>query len=556
MKLAAHRLDGLAASLTTLALLLVSPSAVAQTIGLAPGAPADTFEMKTVAKGLSQPTDLAAAPDGRLIIVERLGDVVVLGKDRQPVREAPAHIAVSPQASDAKYGTEQGLLGVVLDPDFSANHTLYFYASLGSDPERKNQVVKTVLADDGTLGELVPLLKPEDPGLRGPWNHNGGGLAIYNRQLYIGVGDTGHNKSPPNNRLATCLNSPNGKILRINLDGSIPADNPLTLLQTVTGCTDWDQPLTPQPPDKRIFAWGVRNPFRFWIDPANGNLWLADVGENTREEVSLVHKGQHMGWPFEEGTKKFEARFQDFQPANSCQGITPAAACSPPVYDYPHVGNRKCIIGGPIASDGCQWPEAWRNKYFFGDETSGEVFTLDVTPDRAGVVPVAAGGAALFATVSGMSALRMGLDNALYIVEVTSGAVERIAPKGKTDVQCQPAGGGPGMATAGTSGAGAPSGSSAGAPNGGGASGAMTGGIANGGIANGVTPNTSVAGSAVAGASTAGAAANEDAPSAADASGCGCRAGGPRGPASSDVLVFFVLSLGVWRRRARRGLSA
>src|SRR5262249_54730793 len=152
----------------------------------------------------------------------------------------------------------------------------------------KNRVYKAVLNADDML--TVDLARPIvgasrglGPGLWGPANHDGGGLIIYQNQLYVGVGDTGHNTSPPTNKYASCLNVGNGKILRVNLDGSIPDDNPLANVTTdVTACDVggtnvvggvWET----APPDRRIYAWGLRNPWRFWIDPHTGLMWIGDV---------------------------------------------------------------------------------------------------------------------------------------------------------------------------------------------------------------------------------------------------------------------------------------
>src|SRR5262249_58009276 len=107
------------------------------------------------------------------------------------------------------------------------------------------------------------------------------------------------------NWIGTCLTTANGKVLRINLDGTIPADNPLVGTQ-VPAC-DGSPGSQPDPsnvtgtPRTEIWSWGFRNPFRFSFDPQTGRLWLVDVGEVSYEEVDLVGKGQHYGWPWRGG---------------------------------------------------------------------------------------------------------------------------------------------------------------------------------------------------------------------------------------------------------------
>ena len=128
-------------------------------------------------------------------------------------------------------GSEKGLLGVVVD----AQENIYLYASTGNDNANKHKVYKARAAADGTV--TVDLMTPlVSMGLEGPANHDGGGLVIYKDHLYISVGDTGANNTPPLNKYGACLNKPNGKILRVKLDGTVPDDNPLSGVAMVTSC--------------------------------------------------------------------------------------------------------------------------------------------------------------------------------------------------------------------------------------------------------------------------------------------------------------------------------
>src|SRR5262249_6757289 len=152
-------------------------------------------------------------PDGRAVITLQGGDVVVFSP--AGVKTAAGHIPVLPNGSG-----EQGLLGVVADPNYAANHYVYFYADVGTTSNDKHQIIRIVIGNDSLLGAQTVILGTgaPTPGIFGPANHNGGGMIIYQNQLYSSVGDTGNNATPPTNELGTCLNSPNGKILRINLD--------------------------------------------------------------------------------------------------------------------------------------------------------------------------------------------------------------------------------------------------------------------------------------------------------------------------------------------------
>ena len=549
------------------------------------------LEVKVLAMGLSQPTDVAELPDGRVVITQRLGDVVVVDKNGDQIESGT--IMVYPE-----FG-EQGLLGVVADPDFATNHYLYFYASAGTtsdDPKNKHKVFRIVLGDDGMLGERTTII---DKGLRasrssvdgGASNHNGGGLQIYKGKLFLSVGDTGHNKTPPNNELGTCLNATNGKILRVNLDGSVPDDNPLSNETMVTGCDDWNTATKDEAPEKKIFAWGFRNPYRFWIDPMTSRMWIGDVGETTKEEVSVGSpidgtgagaKGEHFGWPFAEGTTKYTQSF----PAASCMDVKPARDCVPPVYDYGHGMNNNCVIGGLIP-DGCGWKAPWNARYLFGDNGSGRIWYLDVNADRSGVTSTTTKD---FASSQGVGSFRMGANGTLYIAEVSGGVVDKITPKGLDPAMCGGSSGGTGGMGAGgaaagsTSSGGVAGGSSGGISNGGNAGSAPTGGRtgtsggggvpASGGSGTGGAPTggssaakggtgpamggTSTAGTTASGGSTATAgngaanAAGSGGSSGDDKSGCGCRVGGDAPSSTSLMALSGLLGLMAFRRRRSR----
>jgi glucose/arabinose dehydrogenase len=513
------------------------------------------FDISDYAQGLTQPTDIAWLRDGRAVITQKGGNIAV----RRP--DGTLIVAAGRPPGMVDSASEKGLLGVVADPD--APNVFYFYASLGNDTLNKHKVLKATLNQNNTF-TFDPKLLISD-GLQGPANHDGGGLVIFQKQLYISVGDTGANASPPNNKYGSCLNRANGKILRLNLDGTVPNDNPLSDLTTVTGCATENRAsgdFGMFPPDKRIFAWGFRNPFRFWIDPMTGRLWIGDVGESIRESVHVGGKGQHFGWPFQEGTRRHPPR-----PAWSvgdCDEMVPSTPCTPPVFDYANSGARgdNCIIGGLIP-DGCGWPEDFKTRYFFGDNGSGTVWTLEVRPDRLGVM---ANSRKVFGRVPGLVTFRMGPDSSLYAVSVSQRRVARITPKNQPAacVNTSPADGGSAPpvtrdAGAASMDAAAPTGAGGGA----GAAGSGTGGTPGstpGGPAGAGTGGT--AGSSPGGA--AGTPGQAGSPGTADArigspgpevtmpdeGGCGCSlTGKPR--AATGLLGGVFFALWALRRRSR-----
>jgi len=405
-------------------------AALLAALTLAPGAQSSLTISSWIDSGIDQLTDFRFLPDGRTVITLKTGEVMVRLANGSLVQAGSFPVDDS---------SEKGLLGVEVHPQFATNHLLFVYysesdATGGTDVDR-HRVASAALGDANVLGEPTILLR----GLRGPANHNGGSLAIGpDGKLYVGVGDTGCNsgKPPPppdsniTNYTGTCLTTANGKILRINLDGSIPADNPL-VGQMVPAC-DPDA-CTPAPdtndltgtPRTEIWAWGVRNPWRFSFDPRTGFLWLGDVGEVTYEEVDIVAKGQHYGWPYREGGVG--------DAVNVCRALGPGgngADCVDPRYYCKHGaatstldGNCTAITGG-VFVDSPSWPDAFRGLYYFGDSSNEVAWTLPPNAARDGF----AGPRADFA--SGLpSPVRflVGPDGNLYIGNF-GGSIAVVAP--------------------------------------------------------------------------------------------------------------------------------
>jgi glucose/arabinose dehydrogenase len=489
---------------------------------LATGDPASNFTLSDWITGVGNVTDLTFLSDGRVVLVVKQGTVIVADKDGNVVKMQAFNFTVDSTS-------EKGLLGVVRDDQ----DNLYFYASTGPNTD-KHRVYKGRLAADGAV--TVDLDKPVvTGGLEGPANHDGGGMVIYKGQLYIGVGDTGANRTPPQNKYGACLNKPNGKILRVNLDGSIPADNPLSSLSAVTGCAaNVAGAYEMLPPDKRIYAWGLRNPWRLWIDPRTDLLWIGDVGETTQEEITVGGKGVNHGWPFNEGTVNYKARFMDMNLGglNDCMQMTPATACTPPQDTYPHddfMGDRAAsVTGGLVPTAGCGWG-AYESRYFFGDYQRGIIWTLDLKADRSGAV---AGSRKVFGNVGfeDIVSFRMGPDGGMYIAATSLGAVKRIIPK-NVPAACSAA---------------APMGTGGSGGSGTGGSGAGAGG--SGGAGAGGSGGASAGGSGAAGAAGSGMA-----PGNGDSGGCSCTLSGR--PAGGGVLlgvVFAAAAVLAWRRGRRR----
>jgi MYXO-CTERM domain-containing protein len=495
---------------------------------------------------------------------------------------------------------EKGLLGVVADP--ATPNTFYFYVSNGTTDADKHRVLKGTLAENDTITiDAMPIIaasRNNGPGLEGPANHDGGGLVIYEGQLYVGVGDTGSNATPPTNKYGSCLNKPNGKILRVNLDGSVPADNPLSNETMVTSCETVRGAWGTAAPDKRIFAWGFRNPWRFWVDEHTGLFWIADVGELDAEEVSIGRGNEHYGYPFWEGRRDWSTGQPSVDLGKSCdEEFAPSRPCTPAVYDYDHSGaNQSSIIGGLIP-EGCGWTDALEGSlyYFFADFNRNFIKALEVEPDRSGIVSDTAVDVGTFQ--GGPASFRQGPDGGLYVVMNGAGAVYRFTPKVLMGEDCMDtgAGGTGGMGgmsgasgsagsdagTAGSAGGGAGGQNSGGMPGGGMSGSATSGGAGSGGSAGTATSGSGGAGGASAGttsttggtgaasgtggsgnvggamAGTAGTATGaggstggDDAP--ADDGGCGCRIAGTGNGTLASAIALAGLAFAFARRGFRR----
>ncbi len=484
-----------------------------------------TQEFVTGADGA---TDIAFHPDGRAVVTRKGGTITVR-------TTAGDQIDTNNLFTGLDTGSEKGLLGVVADPGVATNDTFYFYADTGPSDD-KHRVYKGVLADDNTFtvdldNPVIAAARGNGPGLEGPANHDGGSLLIYKNQLYIGVGDTGANAEPPTNKYSSCLNKGNGKILRVNLDGSVPSDNPLASVTEVTACDSTGADWTTAAPDRRIFAWGLRNPWRFWIDPHTDLLWIGDVGEQLREEITVGKGGDHFGYPFIEGMLDQSMDNGNLRLGKMCdQDFLPSRPCTPAVHDYEHsVGSS---VTGGLIPEGCGWSNAFAGKlyYLFADYSASWMHALEVKPDRSGVVSSTA---VNFATMTGGPAsIRQGPDAAVYVVFYGGGNVTRISPTTATGPDCGAAGSG------GSGGSGATGGSA-----GGGGSGA-TGGSAGSGGTGGSAGRGGNGGSA--GSGTFGGSPTSD-------GSCGCRLAGQGGRGAALVLLGLAAMLGVGlRRRARR----
>jgi glucose/arabinose dehydrogenase len=272
---------------------------------------------------------MAQAPDGRIFVCEQGGALRVI---------QGGQLLATPFVSLNVDSTgERGLLGIALDPNFQANNYVYVYYTVPGSPAHNRVSRFTASGDAAVPGSEVDLLDLNS--LSSATNHNGGAIHFGpDGKLYIGVGENANGAN------AQSLGNLLGKILRINPDGSIPADNPF--YNQAVGV------------NRAIWAIGLRNPFTFAFQPGTGRMFIDDVGANTWEEIDDGIAGSNYGWPITEGPTS-DPRFRA------------------PIYYYGHdIGIA--ITGGafydPVT---VEFPGTYVGSYFFSDYGGNWIHRLD-----------------------------------------------------------------------------------------------------------------------------------------------------------------------------------
>lgn len=413
------------------ALLSASSPALAKPLAISapPG-----FWFEPVVDGFKLPTAFAIAPDGRIFIAQKEGLVRVFADGQL---QAEPFIDLTNEVNST---TERGLLGIAIHPRWPALPYIYF-AYVYEPPEAKGYPdtgarVSRVLrlsADPNNLNRHLPgsgeiilgknstfanIGNPAQ-GDKKPYSclDAGGGFIqdcfpdegtshsidhlLFGRDgaLYVSAGD-GINFNSAVNVRAQNPDSPVGKILRVDpLTGQGLASNPF-----------FDG--NPNSNRSKVYAVGLRNPFRFTLHPGTGQVVVGDVGNFDWEEVSMGGAGANFGWPCFEGP---EVKVDD----NGCEGVvsgqTPSVQA---LYAYPHENGRGSVIGGDFYM-GNSYPGYYRGAYFFGDFNVGMMFVM--TFNRDGSVDVAD-----FASgVPGPVQITVGPGGDLYVMTIL-GALFRL----------------------------------------------------------------------------------------------------------------------------------
>jgi glucose/arabinose dehydrogenase len=298
-----------------------------------------------------RPLFLTTAPGDarRLYVVEQHGVIRAFERD-DPVKSA---VVLDISGKTSRKGEEEGLLGLAFHPQYARNGLLYVYYSGAG---KRRQIVSRFRADPATAvadpASEQQLLVMDDP-FR---NHNGGMLAFGpDGMLYVGTGDGGSAGDPHDSgqRLDTLL----GKILRVTPELGVPKDNPFAAKKGARG---------------EIWAWGLRNPWRFSFDRKTGALWAGDVGQNQWEEIDVIVKGGNYGWRLFEG----DAAYENPQRRPAKDFVAPIAT---------YGRDEGCSVTGGYVYRGAR-VLALQGQYLYADFCSGHVWALpaDGTGKRQG----------------------------------------------------------------------------------------------------------------------------------------------------------------------------
>jgi len=296
----------------------------------------NAYVWQVLASGLQRPVDLRADGSGRLFVIEKVGRIRII--ENNQLVEAP-FLDISERVGAR--GNEQGLLGLVFHPRYQENGRFFVnYTDVNGD----TVIARFQVTSDPNVADPnseVRLLGVDQPFA----NHNGGGLAFGpDGFLYAGLGDGGSQGDPQENAQNT--EALLGKILRLDVDSAepyaIPSDNPF---------------------GNEVWAYGLRNPWRFSFDRATSDLYIGDVGQNQWEEIDFLPAGSpggsNFGWDFREGAHDYE-------------GGGPEGMIDP-VAEYSH-GDGSCSVTGGYVYRGAI-PE-WNGIYLYGDYCTGLIWGL------------------------------------------------------------------------------------------------------------------------------------------------------------------------------------
>jgi len=356
--------------------------------------------------GLSAPTKVLVepVPNPRWFALEKNGRVVTF--DPNNAVSLTPFLDLTGTASTS--ANEGGLLGMAFHPDYPGVPEVFLsYTIEGTGGPRLHSVVMRFILDDvnspgaGTVQQQIIEIDQFAS------NHNGGDIAFGpDEMLYLGLGDGGGGGDP--NETAQDTTNLLGSMLRIDVMGtgagySIPVNNPFAAFAKC-GPTLNNANQCPE-----IYAWGLRNPWRWSFDEPTGDLWAADVGQNAWEEVNLILADRNYGWDCREGAHGFESA--------GCNG-----PFEEPVSEYPHGSGNGSITGGFVYR-GATIPGLY-GRYVFADYLSGRIWALE--SDGMGGYT----NEELINTSTGPSSFGIDQNGELYYTDINGGRIMQLIESG------------------------------------------------------------------------------------------------------------------------------
>jgi len=346
-------------------------------------------------------TDFTVLGDGSRYTTGKSGKVAWVSADRKTIRTVAQLPAFARQ--------DVGLVGIWPANNYDqTGHVYVVYPrpnGTGSNFNRVSRLTANNPANPTSLGSETVIID----GIRQNVTVHGAGTVLQapDGTLYAGFGDEASAGFPdPTALRSQDINDPHGKILRFDATGSGVPSNPFY------------DPANPTSWKSRVFAFGLRNPTRFSLDPRSGAVYLGDVGWNSWEEFEVSRGGENFGWPCYEGNIQTPG-YRDLQ---GCKNVYAAnARHDPPLYTYPHSGAGASVIGG-LHYTGTEYPEQYRGKYFLADYVQQIIRFLGTDINHRITTPPATFGTGLGAPV----AIRAEPNGDISYADIISGTIKRL----------------------------------------------------------------------------------------------------------------------------------
>jgi len=369
------------------------------------GAAVDAVDAFPALPNISQAVKVLVEPvlNPRWFVLRKSGQLVVFDPDNATSTSNYLNLS-----GVVRTASEGGLLGMAFHPDYPLVPEIFLSYTINGSSTEMRSVISRVVLDDITspaaigAGSVEQVIIEVDQFAS---NHNGGDIAVgADRLLYIGLGDGGGGGDPQETGQDTTRLL--GSFLRLDVIGTgagynIPAGNPFAAESRCGPGTNANS--CPE-----IFAWGLRNPWRWSFDPPTGLLWAGDVGQGTWEEIDQIVLNGNYGWDCREGAHDFET--------NGCTG-----PFEPPVSEYSHANGDRSITGGFVYR-GTAIP-GLVGRYVFADFESGRIWAL--ASDGMGGYT----NEQLVATSTNPSSFGIDQDGELYFTDF-AGRIMQLVPSG------------------------------------------------------------------------------------------------------------------------------